>query len=526
MSALFLAWTARPGAAASPTERVASLGGLGAEPVWGSAVFALAVRRAGLPVGVWHGGGWLVAWVGPLRRRHDQGRDASLVENLGPWLVEGWSRQGFRILEQVDGGFALLLRQVDQDRAWLVRAPGGAIPWYLREDAPSAEGESGLRASTSLPSLASEAGVDRSLHDPVAVQQYLRYGFVPAPRTLFTRVRALEAGTLLELRGGVPRTRRLTVSRWHTTRVSGAGGTTEHLGAVLDAAWEHAGPAWSPPVEGLVEAGLRLLGRAAGQPCAVPDAALAAGADPSGRAVGAGDDLVLARGARFGDGPRRRVLRATPPWLGQALGRAVDGAWGDGDGLLADCLATAASRGELRGDTFHPRWLRQVATVELRQAQEHFEPGDARFTLRHGQSAGRTVGDRCREAALALELPDGVGVAWHAVAQALGADLRLPLADRDVIAATGVLDAASLRTLRHRALGPTHPPVALGDALRGPWRELGERLLADGDPGWQAHLRPDAVRELWEQHQGGHHDHGRRLWLVLAWTAWWQEVRS
>jgi len=66
--------------------------------------------------------------------------------------------------------------------------------------------------------------------------------------------------------------------------------------------------------------------------------------------------------------------------------------------------------------------------------------------------------------------------------------------------------------------------IPVGQWLRGPLRSWAEALLEDKRLEQEGYLKPAPVRELWRQHLSGRHDWTTRLWAILMFQEWLEEV--
>ena len=66
----------------------------------------------------------------------------------------------------------------------------------------------------------------------------------------------------------------------------------------------------------------------------------------------------------------------------------------------------------------------------------------------------------------------------------------------------------------------------MGQWLRGPLREWAEGLLSESRLQSEGFLEPGPVREAWRQHLSGRYDWTSRLWGVLMFQAWVEQVGS
>ncbi len=130
-----------------------------------------------------------------LEREHrfQTGSDAEVV-------LHGYEAWGEAVFSRLRGMFAAAILDLRQDRVVLARDRVGKKPLYFRLRRDALYWASELRPLMSL---------GRPPISPDALNDYLRFGYVPAPRTLLSGVFKLPAGGLLRLEGG-----RLETRRW------------------------------------------------------------------------------------------------------------------------------------------------------------------------------------------------------------------------------------------------------------------------------------------------------------------------
>jgi len=66
--------------------------------------------------------------------------------------------------------------------------------------------------------------------------------------------------------------------------------------------------------------------------------------------------------------------------------------------------------------------------------------------------------------------------------------------------------------------------VPVGQWIRGPLREWASDLLDEKRIQREGYFNPKLVKELWEQHLSGRHDWTPRLWAILMFQAWMDEI--
>lgn len=125
--------------------------------------------------------------------RFATGSDAEVV-------LHGYEAWGEAVFSRLRGMFAAAIVDLRQDRVVLARDRVGKKPLYFTVRGGAVYWASELRPLMSL---------GRPPIDRAALNDYLRFGYVPAPRTLLSGVFKLPAGSLLRLEGG-----RIVADRW------------------------------------------------------------------------------------------------------------------------------------------------------------------------------------------------------------------------------------------------------------------------------------------------------------------------
>ena len=114
-------------------------------------------------------------------------------------IVHAWEQWGERCVEHFRGMFAFALWDRKQHCLFLARDRLGIKPLHY---ALLDNGQ--LIFASEIKALLAHDGLPREL-DPLAVEDYFAYGYIPEPRTVFRRIRKLEPGhTLLARRGSAP----------------------------------------------------------------------------------------------------------------------------------------------------------------------------------------------------------------------------------------------------------------------------------------------------------------------------------
>ncbi|MET7466288.1 asparagine synthase (glutamine-hydrolyzing) [Nonomuraea sp. NPDC005501] len=124
-------------------------------------------------------------------------------------LVHLYEEHGADLVHRLRGMFAFAVWDRDRQRLVLGRDRVGKKPLYWRSDHGS------IWFGSELKSLAQDPGMPRAI-DPVALDHYLTYQYVPAPSSIYEGVRKLPPGHVLVWERG-----EVTVSRyWQLDRVT------------------------------------------------------------------------------------------------------------------------------------------------------------------------------------------------------------------------------------------------------------------------------------------------------------------
>jgi asparagine synthase (glutamine-hydrolysing) len=105
-------------------------------------------------------------------------------------ILAGYVAWGVHVVERLNGIFAFGLWDADEKRLLLARDHLGVKPLLYHED------RAGVRFSSELKALLAHPQVKKEI-DPQGLQDYLRLGYVLAPRTIITNVRKLPPGHIL-----------------------------------------------------------------------------------------------------------------------------------------------------------------------------------------------------------------------------------------------------------------------------------------------------------------------------------------
>jgi asparagine synthase (glutamine-hydrolysing) len=116
-------------------------------------------------------------------------------------LVHGYESWGDELPGRLNGMFAFSLWDRRSRRLLIARDHIGIKPLYLYEDEEKLAWASEIKGLLAIPGIRAEL-------DPAALFDFLRYGYVPAPRTMFAGIRKLEPATVLTVENGTTKGRR------------------------------------------------------------------------------------------------------------------------------------------------------------------------------------------------------------------------------------------------------------------------------------------------------------------------------
>jgi asparagine synthase (glutamine-hydrolysing) len=108
-------------------------------------------------------------------------------------LVHAYEEYGVNFLEQLSGMFAFALWDRDHERLVLARDPMGIKPLYVTGTNGNSEK---IAFGSELPAVLA-ADIPHGGLDREALARYFAFGFVPAPRTAFSNISALQPGECL-----------------------------------------------------------------------------------------------------------------------------------------------------------------------------------------------------------------------------------------------------------------------------------------------------------------------------------------
>ncbi len=143
-------------------------------------------------------------------------------------LIEAWRRHGPRLLERLEGRFAVAVLETPAGTGLLACDRLGSLPvcW--------AEAAGGVVFATRADAVARDAAVRAGL-DPQALHDYLHFHVVPAPETVHAGVRRLLPGHALRIDGGHARVEPWWLPRYGRHARAAAATRAELLGRLRQA---------------------------------------------------------------------------------------------------------------------------------------------------------------------------------------------------------------------------------------------------------------------------------------------------
>lgn len=111
-------------------------------------------------------------------------------------IVHAWEEWGEACVERFRGMFAFALWDRKQQTLFIVRDRLGVKPLFY-----SVLPDDTLIFASELKALVAHPGFDKSI-DPLAVEEYFAYGYIPEPRTIYRSAFKLEPGFTLTLKVG------------------------------------------------------------------------------------------------------------------------------------------------------------------------------------------------------------------------------------------------------------------------------------------------------------------------------------
>jgi asparagine synthase (glutamine-hydrolysing) len=117
-------------------------------------------------------------------------------------ILAAYDQWGVDSVQRLVGMFAFALWDEPKRRLWIVRDRLGKKPLYY------ADSEGSFRFASELKAIVADPTFEPAV-DPGAIRQYLRYGYIPSPATIYRDARKLPPGHFLVVENG-----RTTVTRY------------------------------------------------------------------------------------------------------------------------------------------------------------------------------------------------------------------------------------------------------------------------------------------------------------------------
>ena len=444
---------------------------------------------------------------------------------------EAW---GERCFARFDGGFACAIWDARERRLLLARDHVGLKPLYFA----LLHGH-GVVFASAIRALFADPGVERTW-SPAAIDAYLALGYVPAPLTAFQRVSKLEPAQYIVVEG-----RRLHAAQYWDLPPERPAGSIEAELHEIDAQVRMATSdhRLDPECAVLYSGGEASSTLLAARPHGVAPVVTVALEQAPG-------ELLRAHtaGRHLGRVPEIEVAPLATPVLATELAARFDEPIADPAAVsqYAICVAarqhtrvaiaghgaTALFTPPRRCSVWDESTRRGIYTRAFAWQVREADPRARMRDLSAARGAAGTIA-RSRYVQVRTVLPDSTLVVAERAARAAGLVLRLPWRDRRVVEAAATApahlgqDVSLLRRLLARRLPASLMPAAAAagppDWLRAALPAMVPTiLLAPRFDGRGVVSRP-ALRQLWEEHQAGRHDHALRFWSLLMLEFWVRE---
>jgi asparagine synthase (glutamine-hydrolysing) len=126
-----------------------------------------------------------------LRERLERAGHSFASRTDGEVIVHAYEEFGDRFVSELDGMFAFALWDSVEQKLVLGRDRLGKKPLFV-----AARPDGSVTFASELAALLLDDTIGRDV-DPVALAEYLQYGYVPSPRTMLREVAKLEPGTMM-----------------------------------------------------------------------------------------------------------------------------------------------------------------------------------------------------------------------------------------------------------------------------------------------------------------------------------------
>lgn len=118
-----------------------------------------------------------------------QSRHTFATQSDSEVIVHLYEERGAEVFDELRGMFAIAIWDAREQRLVVARDRAGQKPLYVAHDPTSLS----LTFGSELKAVLADESLSREL-DPVALDEYLTYGFVPTPRSIYRAIAKLPAG--------------------------------------------------------------------------------------------------------------------------------------------------------------------------------------------------------------------------------------------------------------------------------------------------------------------------------------------
>jgi len=108
-------------------------------------------------------------------------------------ILKSYEQKGIAVLEELEGMFGLCIYDKREKRLVLARDPFGKKPLYYYKDE-----ETFVFASEIKAILAADTVKKKLEIDPLSLNKFLFYGYIPSPNSIFKQIKKVNPGTIME----------------------------------------------------------------------------------------------------------------------------------------------------------------------------------------------------------------------------------------------------------------------------------------------------------------------------------------
>ncbi|MEE4352658.1 MAG: asparagine synthase (glutamine-hydrolyzing), partial [Desulfatiglans sp.] len=239
------------------------------------------------------------------------------------------------------------------------------------------------------------------------------------------------------------------------------------------------------------------------------------------------------------------------PWRTRRLLAGILWKWGNSrsfpGGGVGDFLLSAGGvdvKGENHSASYHHFWREQCFQPGFYNHMIETEDDDiAQFKRLYNEAASDDPLEKWLEVDQRMYLAEDILTKVDISSMAVSLECRSPFLDHLLAEAANRIPARTkLRFGRTkiplRNLAAKRLPKDIGKLPKkgfslplGIWfrydlKDWAYETLFGHQSAWEAFMRPQSVRWLWQEHQSSRNDHSMRLWIIISWILWWNAMRE